>query len=121
MRRSIYGSGRNGFGGGNGDVAGAFDNGNNVAGAFDNGGEDVETIVSPTRNIVNTTTNRRTIRRVHPTHIQNINENLIRVENYYPVTQSTENETFVQEYDCGSDLYNPCCKPIKRCDKHKHW
>lgn len=124
-RRSVYGSGRNGYGWGNnnGNVAGAFDNGNgnNVAGAFDNGFDDVETIIEPTETIVNNTTTGRTIRRVQPTHIENRNREIVRVENYYPVTQSYENETYVQEYDCGSDLYNPCCKPVKRCDKHKHW
>ncbi|MBU7595122.1 CotD family spore coat protein [Metabacillus halosaccharovorans] len=115
-RRSVYGSGRNGFGGNNGNVAGAFDNGNgnNVAGAFDNGGNNVETIIEPTENIVNTTTNRRTVRRVYPTHIENVNRTIVRVENYFPVTESNVNETFVEEYNCGSDLRNPCCKPVKR-------
>ncbi|HZH61135.1 MAG TPA: CotD family spore coat protein [Metabacillus sp.] len=64
-RRSVYGSDSNGFGGNKG----------NVAGAFDNGGNDVETIIEPTENIVNTTTNRRTVRRVYLTHIENVNRN----------------------------------------------
>ncbi|MGM7722172.1 CotD family spore coat protein [Metabacillus sp. Hm71] len=121
-RKSCYGSGRNGFGGRNGNVAGAFDNGNNVAGAFDNGnGNNVETVYSPTENIVNTTTNQRTIRSVHPTHITNVQRNIVRVENYYPLTESFENETYVQEYDCGSDLNNPRCTPRKKCKKHKQY
>ncbi|MBU5245629.1 MULTISPECIES: CotD family spore coat protein [Bacillus] len=94
-------NGFNGFNGGNGG----------------NGGNNVETIVSPTRNVVNTTTNERTVRRVQPTHIVNVNRNVTRVENYYPVTQSAENENIVEEYDCGSDLRNPCCKPVKRWNR----
>jgi spore coat protein D len=119
-RKKVY-SGRNGRWN-NGNVAGAFDNGNGngnyVAGAFDNGnGNDVETIIEPTENIVNTTTNNRTIRRVYPTLIENVTRNMVRVENYYPVTQSNRNENIVQEFNCGSDLNNPCCKPVKRCRK----
>ncbi|MDQ0226876.1 CotD family spore coat protein [Metabacillus niabensis] len=119
-RRSVYGKGRRGYNGNNGNVLGAFDaedNNNNVLGAFDNGDDDVETIFEPTENIVNTTTNRRTVRRVHPTHIEHINRNIVRVENYYPVTQSEVEETYVEEFDCGRDLRNPCCKPVKR--RHK--
>lgn len=76
---------------------------------------EVETVVSPTRQIVNTTTNEQTIRKIHPTHITNVNKNIKRIENYYPVTQSTRNEYIVEEYDCGSDVKNPCCRPVKRC------
>ncbi|MCP9298958.1 CotD family spore coat protein [Bacillus halotolerans] len=98
-----------------------FRSGNNGTNSFNgfngfrggNGGNNVETIVSPTRNVVNTTTNECTVRRVQPTHIVNVNRNVTRVENYYPVTQSTENENIVEKYDCGSDLRNPCCKPVK--------
>ncbi|MGE6629183.1 CotD family spore coat protein [Bacillus sp. NPDC077027] len=79
--------------------------------------EEVETIVLPTKNIVNTTTNVRTVRRIHPTHITNVNKNIKRIENYYPVTHSVINECYVEEYDCGSDLKNPCCRLIKRCNK----
>ncbi|MFP7230924.1 CotD family spore coat protein [Bacillus subtilis] len=93
--------------------------GNNGNNGF-NGGNNAETIVSPTRNVVNTTTNQRTVRRVHPTHIVNVNRNITRVENYYPVTQSVKNENIVEEYDCGSDLRNPCCKPVKRCNSNNN-
>ncbi|PRS61757.1 hypothetical protein C6344_07705 [Bacillus sp. GBSW19] len=74
-----------------------------------------ETVVFPTRQIVNTTTNEQTIRKIHPTHITNVNKNIKRIENYYPVTQSTHNEYIVEEYDCGKDIKNPCCRPVKRC------
>jgi len=104
----------NGMGNNNG-----FGNTGNVAGLNNfNGtgnGNNVETIVDPTRTIVNTTTNRRTVRRVHPTHIINVNRNITRVENYYPVTQSVQNQNIVEEYDCGSDLRNPCCRPRRSC------
>ena len=76
---------------------------------------EVETVVSPTHQIVNTTTNEQTIRKIHPTHITNVNKNIKRIENYYPVTQSTRNEYIVEEYDCGSDINNPRCRPVKRC------
>ncbi|MFS0654797.1 spore coat protein [Bacillus sp. 179-C3.3 HS] len=73
-----------------------------------------ETVVSPTRQIVKTNTNVRTIRKIHPTHITHINRNITRIENFYPVTESVKNECFVEEFDCGSDLKNPCCRPVKR-------
>lgn len=73
-----------------------------------------ETKVSPTKNLVNTTTNVRTIRRVHPTHITNVNKNITRIENFYPVIHSEQNENFVEEYDCGCDLKKPRCKLIKK-------
>ena len=101
--------------------------GRNVAGSNDtdfvdsfgfNGNEnDVETIVSPTETVINPTTNRRTVRKVHPTHVINVNKNITRVENFYPVTESTKNINSVEEYDCGSDLRNPCCRPVDRCNK----
>ena len=62
-----------------------------------------ETVVFPTRQIVNTRTNEQTIRKIHPTHITNVNKNIKRIENYYPVTESTHNEYIVEEYDCGSE------------------
>ncbi|WP_353855159.1 spore coat protein [Bacillus sp. Bos-x628] len=76
---------------------------------------EVETVVSPTRQIVNTTTNEKTIRKIHPTHITNVNKHIKRIENYYPVTQTEQNEYIVEEYDCGWDVKNPCCRPVKRC------
>ncbi|MDM5298829.1 spore coat protein [Bacillus pumilus] len=75
---------------------------------------EVETVVSPTRQIVNTNTNVKTVRKIHPTHITNVNRNIKRIENYYPVTESVKNECFVEEFDCGSDIKNPCCRPAKR-------
>ncbi|MGG0527516.1 spore coat protein [Bacillus pumilus] len=73
-----------------------------------------ETIVSPTRNIVKKTTSENTIRRIHPTHITNVNKHIKKIENFYPVTESYENECYVEEYDCGSDLKNPCCRRVNR-------
>ncbi|MBD3861316.1 spore coat protein [Bacillus sp. 28A-2] len=78
-----------------------------------NNGQD-ETIVSPTRNIVRTTTSESTIRRIHPTHITNVNKHIKRIKNFYPVTESYENKCYVEEYDCGSDLKNPCCRRVDR-------
>lgn len=83
-----------------------------------NGNENnVETIVSPTETVVNPTTNRRTVRRIHPTHVINVNRNITRVENFYPVKESTKNINSVEEYDCGSNLNNPCCRPVNNCNK----
>lgn len=84
------------------------------------GEDDVKTEVSPTRTVVNPTTNRRTIRRIHPTHIKNINKNITRIENYYPVSQSTKDINIVEEYDCGSDVRNPRCRRVDGCDKGRH-
>jgi spore coat protein D len=91
--------------------------GNDVAGARDNhkGKNDVETIVSPTETLVSPTTNERTIRKIHPTHVKHVNKNITRVENYYPVTNSREDIDFVEEYDCGSDLNNPNCRRVDSC------
>ncbi|MFB8735240.1 CotD family spore coat protein [Bacillus sp. SL00103] len=60
----------------------------------------------PTRQIVNTRANEQTIRKIHPTHITNVNKNIKRIENYYPVTESTQNGISLKEYDCGSDIKN---------------
>lgn len=102
--------------GNQGNVLGVSDNNGNVLGA--RGGRPDETIVSPTETVVNVRENTRTVRRIHPTHVRNINKNITKVENFYPVTQSVENVNIVQEYDCGSDLRNPCCRPRKNscCD-----
>ncbi|MGN7943082.1 CotD family spore coat protein [Virgibacillus sp. 6R] len=54
---------------------------------------------------------------MHPTHIEHVNRNIVRVKNYYPVTQSEVEETYVEEFDYGRDLRNPCCKPVKRSYK----
>ena len=78
---------------------------------------DVETVFFPTETIVNNTTNRRTVRRVHPTHVRNINHNITRIENFIPVTESVENVNSVEEFNCGSDLRNPRCRPVNRCNK----
>lgn len=85
-----------------------------------NGNNDVETIVFPTENIVNTTTNRRTVRQVHPTHILNVNRNITRVENFFPVTESEKDINIVEEFNCGSDLRNPCCRPVNRPNRCCH-
>ncbi|MFD2046638.1 CotD family spore coat protein [Ornithinibacillus salinisoli] len=101
--RNVRSSGNN-----NNSVAGVnnSNNNNSVAGATD------EVIYSPTRNVVNTTTNERTIKRVHPTQVENVNRTIVRNENYYPVTESDVNETVVENYDCGSDINNPNCRRV---------
>ena len=72
-----------------------------------------ETIVSPTETIVNTRTNTRTIRHIHPTEIINVNRTVIRNENFYPVTEREVNETVVENLDCGKDVKNPRCRPSR--------
>ncbi|MGM0863389.1 MAG: CotD family spore coat protein [Bacillota bacterium] len=66
------------------------------------GGE--ETFVHPTRRVVNNRTNERIINNVHPTEIVDVNRTIIQNRNYYPVTRSQVNETFVEDFDCGSDV-----------------
>ncbi|TKC14446.1 hypothetical protein FA727_21780 [Robertmurraya kyonggiensis] len=70
----------------------------------------VEEIVSPTRTVVNTRTKTRTVRRIHPVEVINVNRTVVRNENFYPVTQRTVNETVEENFDCGSDLNNPNCR-----------
>jgi spore coat protein D len=90
-------------------------------GGFDgNRSDGDETFVSPTETVVNPTTNTRTVKKIHPTHVMDVNHNVTRVENYYPVTHSVKNIDSVEEYDCGSDIKNPHCKPVKRFNKKCH-
>lgn len=70
----------------------------------------VEEIVSPTRQIVNTRTKTRTVRRIHPVEVINVNRTVVRNENFFPVTQRTVNETVEENFNCGSDLNNPNCR-----------
>ncbi|MCK6205578.1 CotD family spore coat protein [Bacillus infantis] len=65
-----------------------------------------KTIVSPTDTVVRNNTRTKTIRRIHPTEIVNVNRTIIRNENYFPVTERTVNETIVENFDCGRDPNN---------------
>jgi spore coat protein D len=76
-----------------------------------NHGRGDKTIVSPTETVVNTRTNVRTIRHIHPTEVINVNRNVIRNEHFYPVTEREVNETVVEDFDCGRDVNNPRCRP----------
>ncbi|WP_099157736.1 CotD family spore coat protein [Virgibacillus ndiopensis] len=69
-----------------------------------------EVIVNPTERVVNTRTNRRTVKNIHPTEVENVNRTIIRNEHYYPVSNSEVNETVVRDYDCGSDVNSPNCR-----------
>ncbi|MFS0752355.1 spore coat protein [Oceanobacillus sp. 1P07AA] len=69
-----------------------------------NNNDYVETITSPTRQIVRNTTDHRTVRYIHPTKIKNVHRTIVRNENYYPVSESDFEETVVENYDCGSDV-----------------
>ncbi|MFD2923925.1 CotD family spore coat protein [Halobacillus naozhouensis] len=71
-----------------------------------------ETIYYPTETVVNYNTNRRVVKHVRPTEVENVNRTIIRNENYYPVTNSEVNETVVEEYDCGSDINSPNCQRV---------
>jgi len=72
--------------------------------------EEVETVVEPTKTIVNTTTSRRVVRHVRPTNIINVNREIVRNEYFYPTTERNVNETVVENYDCGTDINNPNCR-----------
>lgn len=74
----------------------------------------VEDIVSPTNRIVNTRTRTRTIRRIHPTEVINVNRTIIRNENFYPVMEREVNETVVEDFDCGRNVNNPRCRRANR-------
>lgn len=75
-----------------------------------------EIVVDPPKTIIHTKTTYHVIRRIHPTRVINVNRDVYRVENYYPTTEATKNETYVKNYDCGNDLEHPCCKPAQRPD-----
>lgn len=76
-------------------------------------GQNDEVIVNPSQTVVNTTTNQRVVRNIHPTEIVNVNRTIIRNENYYPVTERTVEETVVENYDCGNNVNNSSnCRPF---------
>ncbi|MGG0715978.1 CotD family spore coat protein [Robertmurraya massiliosenegalensis] len=81
---------------------GCDDNRGNVQG--------VKTIVEPTETIVKVHTNHRTVRRIHPTEIINVNRTVVRNENFYPVTERQVNEVVEENFNCGTDLNNPRCR-----------
>ncbi|OZI10678.1 hypothetical protein CEW92_15600 [Bacillaceae bacterium SAS-127] len=66
-------------------------------------------IVNPTETVVNTRTNTKVVKTIHPTEVINVNRTVIRNENFYPVTEREVNETVVENYNCGSDINNPRC------------
>ena len=66
--------------------------------------------VSPTKTVVNTRTNKRVVKNIHPTEVINVNRTVIRNEHFYPVTEREVKETIVENYDCGSDINNPRCR-----------
>ncbi|YCA46507.1 spore coat protein (plasmid) [Bacillus sp. JZ8] len=73
------------------------------------------TVVDPEETIVNTTTTRHTIRHIRPTNIVNVNRNVYRVENYYPVTEDFVDENVVEHFECGNDPDDSSsCKRMKR-------
>lgn len=76
-------------------------------------GQNEETIVNPTQTVVNTTTNQRVVRNIHPTEVINVNRTIIRNENFYPVTQRTVEETVVENFNCGNNVNNNNnCRPF---------
>ena len=87
-------------------------NNNNYRGNYGNGQND-EVIVNPTQTVVNTTTNQRVVRNIHPTEVVNVNRTIIRNENYFPTTERTVEETVVENYDCGTNVNNNTnCRPF---------
>lgn len=84
---------------------GCNDNRGNVQGA-----QDVKTIVEPTETIVRVNTTKRTVRRIHPTEIINVNRTVVRNENFFPVTERQVNEVVQENFNCGTDPNNPRCR-----------
>lgn len=72
--------------------------------------DDVE--VSPTETVVNTRTNKRVVKHIHPTEVINVNRNVIKNKHFYPVAEREVNETIIEDYDCGSDINNPRCRRV---------
>ncbi|WP_285767058.1 CotD family spore coat protein [Peribacillus sp. SI8-4] len=52
-----------------------------------------EVITDPTRTVVNTRTNRRVVKHIHPTEVINVNRTVVRNEHYYPVYERDVYET----------------------------
>ncbi|MGG4266420.1 CotD family spore coat protein [Peribacillus simplex] len=63
-----------------------------------------EVIISPTKTIVNTRTNRRVVKHIHPTEIVNVNRTIVSNEHYYPVSEREVCETVEESFDFGSDF-----------------
>src|SRR5699024_5541101 len=53
--------------------------------------KNTKTIVSPAKTVVNNTTTNHTIKKIHPTNVMNVNHDVFKIENYYPVTESSQN------------------------------
>ncbi|WP_082686803.1 spore coat protein [Bacillus sp. FJAT-27445] len=75
-------------------------------------GMEEDVIVYPTETIVNTRTNTRVVKRIHPTEIINVHRTIIRNENFFPVTERNVNETIEENFDCGRDVNNPRCRRV---------
>lgn len=85
-----------------------------------------EVFTCPTKTVVNTRTNERVVRHIHPTEIIHVNRTIIRNEHFFPVTEREVFEVVEEEFDCGRDINNPNCRPSKghehcnrkdRCDR----
>lgn len=74
--------------------------------------------VSPTETVVNTRTNNRVVKHVHPTEVINVNRTIIKNKHFYPVSEREVNEIIVENYDCGSDINNPRCRRVSRNDDY---
>jgi spore coat protein D len=44
-----------------------------------------------------------------------LNRTIVQNRNYYPVRRSQVNETFVEDYDYGSDVGSNNCRRVKGC------
>ncbi|MGE6376696.1 CotD family spore coat protein [Peribacillus muralis] len=71
-----------------------------------------EVITDPTRTVVNTRTNRRVVKHIHPTEVINVNRTVVRNEHYYPVCERDVYETVEENVDCGSNWNNNRCRPF---------
>ncbi|PJN89052.1 MULTISPECIES: CotD family spore coat protein [Bacillaceae] len=72
-----------------------------------------EVITDPTRTVVNTRTNRRVVKHIHPTEVINVNRTVVRNEHYYPVYERDVYETVEENVNCGSNPNNNNrCRPF---------
>lgn len=75
-----------------------------------------EVITSPTKTVVNTTTDHKVVKHIHPTEVINVKRTVVRNEHFYPVHERTVHEVVEESFDCGSDFHCPRCK--RRHGKH---
>nr|WP_106779064.1 CotD family spore coat protein [Lysinibacillus timonensis] len=71
--------------------------------------------VSPTQQVVRTNIMNTVVPHIHPTNIHTINRHITHNQHYFPVTQTSEDQYFENNRNCGTpENPNPNCFPLRR-------